>query len=552
MKLRAWLASILGVIYLCFLALCSLSGPLSKDSPLAFFNSNIYLSSGGYPEKTTDLTAVIKAEDLDILEEFAALKTADFSGSTCYDEINRWADAHPDISVKYTVALPCGITADNSMTELDMSAITDGDIPVLEASLGALPQMQRINIGSGTEAAHLSYELLSDLVGKYPDIEFTYTLSVLGQDATLDDESLDLSSMSSADMENILPLLKCMNKLSAVELGQEGVTALSLEEIAQLVAARPDVSFSYTGTVWGVPYNLSDTALDLNHIKMDDEGAAVRRVIACMNKLETLDMDYCGVSNDAMAAIRADFPDVDVIWRIWFGTNYSVRTDAEKILASKPSVGGYLGSDEVSVLKYCTKIKYLDLGHNGDNDDGILKGISDISFVSYMPDLEVFIISMNSVSDISPLADCHKLEYLEVYTTYVSDLSPLSGLTSLHHLNLQNMERLTDISPLYSLTNLERLWIGCDTAIPAEQVAEFKSNVPNCEVNTTDSNTNAWKWTWVDFNIPKYYWVPRYELLRNQLGYNYQEYSFYWLDEKCGDPAPGQYAGMYGKAAAGD
>ena len=551
MKLCGWLASIFGVVYLCFLALCSLSGPLSADSPLAVFSSSIYLSSGGFAEDTTDLVTVIIPADLDLLDQFTSLQSADFSGSTCYDEINKWAAAHPQISVKYSVALPCGVVADNSTTEIDMSSITAEEIPVLGASLSALPKLQRINLGSGTEADHLPYELLSDVVEKFPDIEFTYSLSVLGKPASLEDSSLDLSAMTAADMDNILPLLKCMSKLSIVELGQEGVTALSLEEIAQVVAAHPDVTYSYTGTLLGVEYNLSDTILDLNHIKMDDGGAAVRRVIACMSKLETLDMDYCGVSNEKMAAIREDFPNVDVIWRIWFGTNYSVRTDVEKILASKPSVGGALDDSAADVLKYCTKVKYLDLGHNGDGG-ATLQGIGDISFVSYMPDLEVFIISMNKVSDISPLASCSKLEYLEVYTTYVSDLSPLSGLVSLHHLNLQNMEKLTDISPIYSLVNLERLWIGCDTKIPAEQVEEFKSNVPNCEVNTTDSNTTAWKWSWVDFNIPKYYWLPRYELLREQLGYNYQEYSFYWLDEKCGDPAPAQYAGMYGKAAAGD
>lgn len=51
-------------------------------------------------------------------------------------------------------------------------------------------------------------------------------------------------------------------------------------------------------------------------------------------------MDSCGVSDEEMAAIRDDFPDVNVVWRIWFGTGYSVRTDVEKILASQPQRAG--------------------------------------------------------------------------------------------------------------------------------------------------------------------------------------------------------------------
>ena len=51
--------------------------------------------------------------------------------------------------------------------------------------------------------------------------------------------------------------------------------------------------------------------------------------------------------------------------------------------------------------------------------------------------------------------------------------------------------------------------------------------------------------------IATYFWVPRHELLREQMGYNYQEYSFYWLDEKCGMEAPPKYKGMFGKNVYG-
>jgi hypothetical protein len=244
-----------------------------------------------------------------------------------------------------------------------------------------------------------------------------------------------------------------------------------------------------------------------------------------------------------MAKIRDENPDIEVVWRIWFGENYSVRTDAEKILASKPSVGGMV--EDTSMLKYCTKMKYVDLGHNDD--------LSDISFVSYMPDLEVLIVAMDNVSDLSPLADCPKLEYLEIQTNPITDISPLANCTELAHLNICELPDLKDISPILGLTKLERVWIGANTPISEKQVEKLKAALPDCTVDTTasDPHANAWRFSAYDPEEPKYWWVPRYELLRSQLGYDYQEYSFYWLDPKCGDPAPAEYAGMFGKEVYG-
>lgn len=130
-------------------------------------------------------------------------------------------------------------------------------------------------------------------------------------------------------------------------------------------------------------------------------------------------MDNTGVSNEALAKIREEFLNIDVVWRVWFGTNYSVRTDVERILASKPTVGGMIY--DASVLQYCTKVKYLDLGHNDE--------LPSIDFVRNMPELEVLIIAMTAVRDISPLESCPKLEYLELNSTNIADISPLKNST---------------------------------------------------------------------------------------------------------------------------
>ena len=327
-----------------------------------------------------------------------------------------------------------------------------------------------------------------------------------------DDDFIDLSGMSSSDVTGVFSALRQMKNLEAVELGSDEITRLSWGDIRALRQATPDAEFFYSFTLYGKTFTLSDTEMDLNHIPIEDQGALVREVIACMPSLRYLDMDFCGVDDEHMAAIRDDFPQVKVVWRVWFGGAYSVRTDVEKILASCPGAAGNLTKDNIGSLKYCTDVKYLDIGHNE-----ILK---DVSFVAYMPKLEVGIFAMLNVEDISPLANCKNLEFLEIQTNKITDLSPLKELTNLHHLNIGYNFELTDITPLYGLTNLERLWIGRFTPIPEEQVAEMQKRVPDCVIDVTCSDPHdGWR-----------FGSERYDLLVQQFGYDTGAYSFRWLD----------------------
>ena len=89
---------------------------------------------------------------------------------------------------------------------------------------------------------------------------------------------------------------------------------------------------------------------------------------------------------------------------------------------------------------------------------------------------------------------------------------------------------MADISPLYGLTELERLWLNWQNQIPAEQIEKMQECAPNCEINTEGSN----RWTIIDLNEISWVYTlhPRYKLLREQFGYDTLDYSFSWLDPK--------------------
>ncbi len=414
-----------------------------------------------------------------------------------------------------TITLPNGSALSMDTESLTLSASRSEDYPEIATVLSQLPELKSVCFEET-----LSADEFALFCRENPSVQFEASIDLAGVHFKSSDTRLELHGLDPATIESLAAILPGMRALESIDLGDEDTSPqLSLVDIGILQQCRSDVVFEYAFSLYGQTVRTTDTVLDLNHIEVEDEGAAVFEAMKYMPALELLDMDSCGVSNEAMAEIRDAYPGTKVVWRIWFADNYTVRTDVEMILASNPGVGGIMSIENTEPLKYCTQVRYLDLGHNPD--------LHTIEFVRYMPKLEVAILAMDNWSDCSPLAQCTELEYLEIQTTKVNDISALSGLTKLRHLNICYLFDLTDISPLYGLTQLERLWIGCLTPIPDEQVAKMQELAPDCVINTRtlDPTDDEWRYS-RNGGL-----VPRYELLREQFGgYSNYAFAFPWND----------------------
>lgn len=329
--------------------------------------------------------------------------------------------------------------------------------------------------------------------------------------------TVDFNGLSEEQVAEAVEIVGKMPGLTRISLGNDRDNPLSWDSISSIHEAAPQAVLDYGFQLYGKEFNLSDESMDIKWIQIDDEGALVKQITACMKNLTYLDMDSCGVSNESMAEIRDSLPNAEVVWRIWFGDWYTARTNVEKILASMPGKAGELIHDNVMDLKYCTKVKYLDLGHNNYLDT--------IEFIRYMPDLEVLITGMTFVEDYSPVADCPKLEYVEAMTSRLHDLTPFSELKNLRHLNICYNFAVNDISPLYGLTELERLYIGWHCPVDPAQVEEMRKCAPNCIVNNTTKDPTEEEWR---FAFGGYH--PRYELLRQQFGYEEWDFAYIWND----------------------
>lgn len=344
---------------------------------------------------------------------------------------------------------------------------------------------------------------------------------------------VDLSNLCHRDVEKTAEALKQMPKLRYVSLGvqsvlpeteeAEGTTEeqtrdLTWEDIRSLQEACPDTEFEYRFSLFGKSFSTLDREMNFHHITMDDEGAAVREVLPCMTKCELLDMDFSGVSSEKMAEIRDAYPQMNVVWRIWFGNDCSVRTDVERILAS--NLNHVLTDDNTKDLKYCTKVRFLDVGHN--------TMLRDFSFLEYMPDLEVAVICITGLHDLTPLANHKKLEYLEINTCAQGlDLSPLGTCTNLEHICACFLGHVRGWEELKNLKKLQRLWFGENTQLPDGAVAELQEALPDTIINTTNPFGSSGDWRYEGKHLH-----PRYALLREQFDYsNYTNVSSAWYND---------------------
>ena len=454
------------------------------------------------------LTAVMTAEELNSLDDYPNLKQLDLSGSTCYDAILAYIASHPQVQVTYTVSISGGSepTLDISNTAEQLNLASADYIDDLSAKAAYLPGLKSIDLGNTGASA----EQIRTLKNAFPGAIISYTVELLGQTLPSNTSTVDLSGLAPGQVDEAAEALAKLPALSVIQLmDANGECALSPSDVSKLAQVCPGAAIGYEFELFGQQVSASAESLEYVDTDIGNEGIEqIREVLPFMTRLSYLKLDKCGVDNEVMAQLRDDFPDIKVVWRIYFsGDGYNCLTDTEKIWATGTVTDGF-----TDPLKYCTDVKYIDMGHNC---------IANIDFVNYMPKLQVAVFAISWVEDISPLANCPDLEYLEIFSSRVSDLSPLANCTNLEHLNAGNLQDLHDITPLYGLTKLKRLYITMSD-IPEEQQQKIQELIPDCEFQfgwIDPADKGPWRY---DENGER---VERYELLAQQIGYDTFDYS---------------------------
>jgi len=422
-----------------------------------------------------------------------------------YSEIDAYRQEHPHVKISYTVTIEGGsepMLLNESTTEI---AVTDtAQLNSLIDHADYLQQVILIDLGSLSPDA----VLLDNFRTAFPNADVHYSsVTLLGTVYSADVTALDLSHITPEQVGAAACALKALSAVQTVELmDADQNTALAIEDVAKLNAARPDIQFHYEFRLFGKTLSTDMERLEYFKAKLTDEDLEQFRIIApFMHNLTYLKLDWCGTSDEATAALREDLKEygIKVVWRVFF-YKYNCLTDTLRIWANWE-----VTSEHAEVLKYCNEVKYLDMGHSF---------IKTCEFVKYMPDLEVCILADTKLINVEPLQYCKNLKFVEIFMTHVTDLSPLVGLDKLEHLNISEMFALEDISPICGadvFPNLIQINCVC-TELPADQVALFKENHPNSANEFRNfGHSTLFNWRY-DING---HILPRYKLLREQIGY---------------------------------
>lgn len=466
MKKRYWvlLSVLLAAAILCFAACGNGAGEASTEDP------NLQIAE--YTLVAAD------AADLAVLDTYPNLSSLDLRGSTCYDAIVDYVEAHPQVSVLYDVAIGDTLWSGDS-TELTLS---DGsfDYAQLLENLAYLPDTVSVRLPRTT----LSAEELAGLTEKYPRIDVSYTVMLLEEEVAWDTAELDLSELMSEQIDEVVSALVMLPDLTDIQLmDAEGMSNLGMTDVKKLMDAAPNANVHYSFELFGKILSTADERVEYVGTGIGDEGVEqVRRALDILPKCTYFLMDRCSVSNEVMAQLRDDYPDTKIVWRIYYSAEYSSLTDEEVIRCV-----GQLHDDNSKQLKYCTDVVYLDIGHSFN--------LSDLSFVSYMPKLKVAIVVDCYADTLEPFSSCGELQYLEIVNcNRITDLSPLSNCKQLKGLNMSYTFSIDDLSPLYGLEHMERLFLGRHD-LPQEEIDAVREALPDCWV--TDKSESV---AWVGFN----------------------------------------------------
>jgi len=391
--------------------------------------------------------------------------------------------ALPNCEILWSV--PLGDTRyDSNSTTLTLDAATDD----LGDALAYFPDLESVQLAAAPDDA-----VAKDLAARYPNIALLWDVTLGGETYAPDTQTLDLSGKA-VDLAELTTKLQGLANLKSVVFGEE---TFALADQIALANAYPKIAF-----VWNVQL-LEDfavrsdvTDLDLRKYTVPD-AAAFSDALVLFPKLKMLDMCGSGPSDEEMAAIRARYPQVKVVWYIHI-YNWVIRTDIKGFSTGNrsrfPNGGGRYVPDgklfsyhkihakDLEVLKYCTDLIALDIGH--------CTRVGNIDFLKYQPKLQYLDIALCNLEDISVLENMHDLVYLQMMYNYIADASPIKNNTKLRYVNASN-NILTSADVFTTLPKLERLFINC-SGLSDEQIASLTSTLteklPNIVIKASQDN----------------------------------------------------------------
>ena len=449
---------------------------------------NVPFQNGTVSSDCGELTIdTISDGDIELMAAyFPNLKKVDASRCGDYAMLEKLQARLPELDVIYTVSLGGKSFAPDS-TELSL-APEDFDLDTLTANLPYLPQVNTLEF----LRTDLTLEQVEQLRTDFPGITFAFTVELLGQEYGEDTTELDLSAMTSEQVEEVsqkLPMLPALEKITLTD--GEGNSQLPKEDVKTLQQSVPNAVIDYSFDFFGTVLSTAEEEVHIKNVKIGDEGESeVRAALDLLPNCKRFVLENCQISNEVMAKLRDDYRDrTKVVWRVSFGKGSSL-TDAQILRAVYDLV-----DTNCANLTYLEDVRFMDIGHN--------EFLKESSFISGMKSLEYVIISGSMISDLKPFANCKNLKVLEAaFCEYIYSAEGLESCENLERLNI-SYTHITDLSPLdnLNLVNLCAMYEG-KSRVPVEEQERFKALKPDCKMTFVGSQPYGSAWRYDDNNDP--------------------------------------------------
>lgn len=412
--------------------------------------------------------------ELEKLTELTALKKLNMRNTgITIEEYEILRAGLPGCEILWSVPFQGGY-CDDTITELTLDTISESDLDILRY----FPALTSVNADLCRD-----YPMIFALMEQYPEMAVTYTVTI--GEFTYPHTQSELT-ITDPDANELMTQLALLPNVSNVKL--EGKLPDN-EVLITLKEAYPNITFLWTFTVCGVETNTLAGFLDLSNIEMTNT-SELEAALPCFYGLSKVDMINCKLSNEAMEALNNRHPETSFVWIVNV-SGVNLRTDTKHFM---PYHYGMKKVGNLYNLRYCTEIEVLDFGH---------KGVNNVDFIQYMPNLRYLLMLETTIVDLSAIGNCTSLEFLELASSPVWDFWPLTNLTNLKALNLsytpyyggEKYGAFGDITPLYQMTWLDRLWMTGSRQKEATR-EHLRNALPNVEVTfvAVSATDRGWRY----------------------------------------------------------
>ncbi len=338
---------------------------LMERRPEVEVRYTVTIGGADYPQDTTRLEVqAFEASELDQLQYLTALETVICTGgeASAMTELQAYCKSH---SLDFGVEIGGTAILD---TEKNVTLEQAGEADL--ALLGLLTEVESIHL----ERPNASAESLLALWEQYPEADISWSMEILGEMHSTQEEELDLSNQVITSIEEVETALRYFPGIQTVFLGQQN---LDNEELA---AYRDRVRDQYK-VVW---------------------------VVQLGNKLTS--------RTDATTFM----PLREKVFYFLDDEAYNLRYCEDMVCLDI----GHMAIRDLTFLEYMPHLKYLILAHTE---------VTNIESLRHCKELVFLELDWSCVKDYSPLVDCTALEDLNLGKTYC-DITPILEMTWLKNL----------------------------------------------------------------------------------------------------------------------